>query len=89
MGHEPILKTAKRIVEANCFLEEGKVFIIRLFYSYMSHSSSLIKRSATEAGANAPENPPDIMANRCRFLIGNEAMEQEQGEIPNFYELYL
>jgi hypothetical protein len=55
----------------------------------MSHCSSLIKRSATEAGANAPENPPDIMANRCRFLIGNEAMEQEQGEIPNFYELYL
>ena len=28
------------------------------------------------------------MANRRRFLIGNEAMEQEQGEIPNFYELY-
>ena len=24
------------------------------------------------------------MANRRRFLIGNEAMEQEQGEIPNF-----
>lgn len=55
----------------------------------MSHCSSLTKRSATEAGANAPENPLDIMANRCRFLIGNEAMEQEQGEIPNFYELYL
>lgn len=29
------------------------------------------------------------MANRRRFLIGNEAMEKEQGEIPNFYELYL
>ena len=26
---------------------------------------------------------------RRRFLIGNEAMEQKQGEIPNFYELYL
>lgn len=71
------------------FLEECKVFIIRVFYSYISHYSSLKERSATGAGANAPENPPDIMANRRRFLIGNEAMEQKQGEIPNFYELYL
>lgn len=29
------------------------------------------------------------MANRRRFLIGNEATKQKQGEIPNFYELYL
>ena len=29
---------------ANSFLEKGKVFIIRLFYSYMSHYSSLTER---------------------------------------------
>jgi hypothetical protein len=65
------------------------VVILNIFRNFASGYSSLTKRSATEAGANAPENPLDIMANRRRFLIGNEAMEQEQGEIPNFYELYL
>ena len=72
-----------------CYFFTHFVVILNIFRNFASGYSSLTKRSATEAGANAPENPPDIMANRRRFLIGNEAMEQEQGEIPNFYELYL
>ena len=57
----------------------------------MSHCSSLTKRSATEAGANAPEKSARYNGKQTQIsvLIGNEAMEQEQGEIPNFYELYL
>ena len=72
-----------------CFFFTHFVVILNIFRNFASDYSSLKERSATGAGANAPENPPDIMANRRRFLIGNEAMEQEQGEIPNFYELYL
>ena len=74
---------------SHCYFFTHFVVILNIFRNFASGYSSLTKRSATEAGANAPENPPDIMTNRRRFLIGNEAMEQEQGEIPNFYELYL
>ena len=43
--HGPILEIAKQIVERTVFWKKGKVFIIRLFYSYMLHYSSLTERS--------------------------------------------
>lgn len=44
--HGPILEIAEHIVERTVFFEKGKVLIIRLFYSYMSHYTSLAERSA-------------------------------------------